>query len=108
MIKQLLGILVLVLIFASCQSTETKENPISEEHAALFGTWQENDSIQNITWEFNQYELKWKGFTHFYQVSGDSLIISGIVYRILEQSKNEMKLVTLNGKQCTLTRKSKY
>lgn len=105
MIKQLLFVIALVLLVVSCQSTETEENQISEEHAALFGTWEENNSVENMTWVFDRYEVKWKGFTHFYEVSGDSLIISGIVYRILEQSKKKMKLVTLDGKARTLTRK---
>lgn len=103
--KQLLFLFGFILILVACQSTETVENPISEEHAALFGTWEEKDSTENIIWEFDKSELKWKGFTHFYEVSGDSLIVSGMVYQIIEQSEQKMELVTLNGKPCTLVRK---
>ena len=103
--RQLLIIIGFVLTFLSCQTTETQIDPISEEHAAFFGTWEENDSIEKTTWVFDRYELKWKGFSHFYKVSGDSLIISGLVYRILDQSEKEIKLTKLNGKPCVLVRK---
>ena len=107
MIKQLLFLFGFLLIVMSCESGETEgeENPISEEHAALFGTWEEKDSTEKIIWEFERHELKWKGFTHFYEVSGDSLIISGLVYQITEQSEKKLKLLSLNGKPCTLNRK---
>ena len=101
----MLLLIVFVLVVVSCQSTETEVNLITQQHAALFGTWQDNDTIENTTWVFDQYEVKWKGFSHFYKVSGDSLIISGMIYRILEQKDNQMKLLTLNGKPCTLIRK---
>ena len=104
--KRLLLILIgFVLILMSCQTTQTEIDPISEEHAALFGTWQENDSIGKTTWVFDRYEVKWKGFSHFYTVSNDSLIISGMVYLILDQSKKKMRLMALNGNPCTLIRK---
>lgn len=97
-----------VLFLISCESTEKEEvqrNLVSEEHAALIGTWQESDSLDSTIWTFDQYEVKWKGFTHVYRVSGDSLIISGMVYQILDQTDEKMKIVKLNGKPCTLTRK---
>lgn len=100
-----LVLLGLVFIYGSCQSTENERNPISEEHAALFGTWEEKDSIKNTTWVFDRYEVKWNGFSHYYKVSGDSLIISGIVYRITDLSEKNIKLMTLNGKPCLLNRK---
>lgn len=103
--RQLLIVIGFVLILVSCQTTEMEINPISEKHAALFGTWQENDSIEKTTWVFDRYEVKWKGFSHFYNVSGDSLIISGMVYRILSQSEKEIQLMKFNGKQCKLNRK---
>lgn len=107
--KRLLLILIsVVLILVSCQSTETQPDPIIEEHAAFFGRWEEvkmDSTEEKTTWSFDRYEVKWKGFSHFYDVSGDSLIISGMVYRILDQSEKEIKIVKLNGKPCTLIRK---
>ena len=78
---------------------------VSKEHAALIGTWQQEDSLETIIWTFDQYEVKWKGFSHYYRVSSDSLIISGLVYQILEQSDKKMRMLKFNGKPCTLTRK---
>lgn len=103
--RQLLVVVGFVLLLMSCESTETEKKTISKEHAALIGTWQENDSLDSIVWVFDQYEVKWKGFTHFYHVSGDSLIVSGLVYQIIEQSEEELKILKLNGKLCTLNRK---
>jgi hypothetical protein len=103
--RQLLILITFVLLLVSCEMVETEVDPISEEQAALFGTWQGNDSIEKTAWVFDRYEVKWKGFSHFYKVSGDSLIISGMVYRILNQSEKEMKLMTLNGRPFTLIRK---
>ncbi|MDG1331315.1 MAG: hypothetical protein P8P74_03235 [Crocinitomicaceae bacterium] len=97
-----------ILIFSSCESTETetkKRNLVSKEHAALIGNWQEEDSTETTLWSFDQYEVKWKGFTHAYRVSGDSLIISGMVYQIVEQSDKKMKILNLDGKPCILNRK---
>lgn len=105
MTKQLSIIVAFVLILISCESTKTKKNTVSKEHADLIGTWQENDSLDTTIWVFDQYEVKWKGFKHYYRVSGDSLIISGLVYQILEQSDKKMKIMKLNGKPCTLNRK---
>ena len=94
----------IVLLAASCESSSPEVNPISEEHAALFGTWQEKEADTTITWLFERYEVKWKGFSHFYKVSGDNLIISGMVYRILNQSEKKMEIVDSNGNQCSLVR----
>ena len=105
MTRQLPIIIGFVLFLISCEITETEKNTISKEHAALIGTWQEEDTLGNIVWTFDQYEVKWKGFTHFYKLSSDSLIISGLVYQIVEKSDEEMKILKLNGKPCTLTRK---
>lgn len=98
-------LLSFVVILFSCESTSTDVPQFSEEHTALIGTWQENDSVKNTTWVFDRYEVKWNGFSHLYTVSGDSLIISGIVYQIVDQSEKKMKLMTLNEKLCVLTRK---
>ena len=98
----------LVLMLVSCgpeQSEEVKKNLVSKEHAALIGTWQEKDSLEITVWIFDQYEVQWKGFTHTYRVSGDSLIISGLVYTILEQSDKKIKLMNLEGKPFVLNRK---
>lgn len=100
-----LALLSFVVILISCESPQKEEPQISEEHAALIGTWQEKDSIKNTEWIFDRFEVKWNGFSHFYKVSKDSLIISGIVYQILEQSEKKMKIVTLNGKPSVLIRK---
>ncbi len=94
-----------LLFLISCESTETKKETISEEHIALLGTWQEADSSDTVVWKFDQTEVKWKGFTHHYKVTGDSLIISGLLYQILEQSDSTMKIRKLNGKPCILNRK---
>jgi len=103
---QLLMLIGIVLFLFSCETAEKeKVDLISKEHAALLGTWQENDSIENTTWVFDRYEVKWNGFSHFYTVSNDSLIISGMVYKIVNQSEKEMKLMKLNGKQCLLVKK---
>ncbi|MCJ8291109.1 MAG: hypothetical protein HRT58_15945 [Crocinitomicaceae bacterium] len=106
--RLLLTLISFVLIIVSCQSIETELDPITEEHAAFFGTWEEqkmDKEEQKTTWTFDRYEVKWNGFSHFYKVSGDSLIISGMVYRILDQSEKEIKIVKLNGKPGTLIRK---
>ncbi len=103
--RQLLIVIGFILVLMSCQTTETEIDPISEEHAALFGTWQEKDSIEKTTWVFDRYEVKWKGFSHFYSVSNDSLIISGMVYQIVNQSEKEMEILKLNGKPCILIKK---
>ena len=101
--RHLLVVVGFVLFLISCESTETNKEIISKEHAALIGTWQENDSLDSTIWVFDQQEVKWRGFRHFYRVSNDSLIISGLVYQILEQSHKKMKILMLNGKPCTLT-----
>jgi len=96
-------------LITSCESKgkeEEKRNLVTKEHAALIGTWQEQDSLGGTTWIFDQYEVKWKGFRHYYRVSDDSLIISGVVYSILEQSDNQMKLKKVDGKPSTLIRKN--
>ena len=95
----------LSLFLISCNTTETEKETISEEHASLIGTWQEGDSLDTTIWTFDQYEVKWKGFKHFYEVSGDSLIISGLVYQIVEHSDEQIQLLKFNGKPCTLNRK---
>ena len=95
----------LLLFLISCEPTETEKETISEEHVALLGTWQETDSTETVVWNFDRYEVKWKGYTHYYKVSGDSLIISGLVYPRLEQSDSTLKILKLNGKPCTLNRK---
>lgn len=100
-----LVLLSFVVILGSCASEPTNVPQFTKEHAGLFGTWEEKDSIKNTTWVFDRYEVKWNGFSHFYKVSGDSLIISGIVYRIMDQSEKKIKLMTLNGKPCLLNRK---
>ena len=102
---QLLILIGFFLILTSCQTEEVKLDTISKEHAALFGTWQKNDSIGKTKWVFDRYEVKWKGFPHFYTVSNDSLIISGMVYRIMNQTEKEMNLMKLNGEPCTLIKK---
>lgn len=89
----------------ACESAPKVVREISDEHAALFGTWEEKDSVNHTIWVFDRYEVKWNGFTHVYEVSGDSLIISGMVYRIIEQSDKGMKIKRLNGKECILNRK---
>lgn len=104
--SSLLILIFFIVSLVSCQTAEKDEvDTISKKHAALFGTWHENDSIGETTWIFNRYEVKWKGFSHFYTVSNDSLIISGMVYQIMDQSENKMKLMKLNGKPCTLIKK---
>mgnify|MGYP006232439215 CR=1 FL=1 len=107
MIKQLSFLVGFVLILTACQEAEERKNPnlISKTHATLLGTWQEKDSTEAIFWTFDRYEVNWKGFSHFYDFSGDSLVISGLVYRILEQSDKKMKIMKLDGKECTLIRK---
>lgn len=103
--RQLPITLGFILFLISCESTETEKKTITKEHFALIGTWQEEDTLENTVWTFDLHEVKWKGFTHFYHVSNDSLIISGLVYHILEQSDSTIQLLKLNGKQCTLVRK---
>ncbi|MFK7785729.1 MAG: hypothetical protein AB8B56_11470 [Crocinitomicaceae bacterium] len=93
------------MFLISCESVEKEKETISEEHASLLGTWQEVDSSDTVVWCFDQNEVKWKGFTHYYKVTGDSLIISGLSYQILEQSDSTMKIRKLNGKPCMLNRK---
>ena len=105
MTRQLPIIVGFVLFLMSCETAEKKKNTVTKEHAALIGTWQEEDTLENVIWSFDQYEVKRKGFTHFYHISSDSLIISGLVYRILEKSDRKMKILELNGKECTLIRK---
>jgi len=95
----------LLLFLMSCDSAETEKDAISDEHAYLLGTWQEVDSSDTIVWNFDQNEVKWKGFTHHYEVAGDSLIISGLLYEILEQSDSMMRIQKLNDKACILNRK---
>lgn len=103
--RHLLVLVGFFLFLISCESTETEKETISKEHAALIGTWYEKDSLDSITWTFKQQEVKWKGFTHFYELSGDSLIISGLVYQIMQQSDERLELLKLNGKLCILNRK---
>jgi hypothetical protein len=100
-----LGFIFMLISCGSDQSEEKKRNLVSKEHAALIGTWQEEDSLKTTVWIFDQHEVKWKGFTHTYRVSGDSLIISGLVYPILEQSDKKIKLMNLEGKPVVLNRK---
>lgn len=105
MIKPIAFFSGLLLFVISCESTEKVKETISEEHVALLGTWHEVDSTGTVVWSFDRHEVKWEGFSHFYEVSGDSLIISGVVYQIVEQSDSIMKILKLNGKPCTLNRK---
>lgn len=96
------------LMLGSCKDTnqpeEEKERTITEQHAALLGDWQQDDSL-STRWKFELDEVKWKGFTHWYRVSGDTLIISGINYLIGNHSEKELQLTNCNGKQHTLIRK---
>ncbi len=89
----------------SCEPANTERGRISEDHASLFGTWRQVDSSDTVVWNFDQNEVKWKGFTHHYKLIGDSLIISGLLYYILEQSDSTIKIRKLNGKPCILNRK---
>ena len=105
MLKSPLILSSLLLFLIACETPETQEETISEEHAALLGTWQETDSSDTVIWTFDQYEVKWKGFRHYYEVSNDSLIISGLVNQIMEQSDEKIQFLTFDGKLCTLNRK---
>jgi hypothetical protein len=95
---------VLSFVLISCESGDSEVDPISKEHAALFGTWNESKGDENTIWVFERYEVKWKGFKHFYTVSGDSVLISGMAYQIVEQSEKEMTLMNPVGKKCRLVR----
>jgi hypothetical protein len=97
----------LLLFLIACETAETQEESIPENHAALLGTWQEADSSDTVIWTFDQYEVKWKGFRHYYEVSNDSLIISGLVHKIVEQKEEKIQFLTFDGKLCTLNRKDK-
>lgn len=106
--KRLLPILFLFLLaVVSCESTSSEPNPISKEHAALLGTWIEGNGAEKVIWTFKHYEVKWKGYTHVYTVSGDSVLISGMVYRLQKQSEMEMEWITPDGKTSRFTRQLK-
>ena len=106
--KHCIGFIGMILILASCQDIaqqeEDRPRTISEEHAALLGDWEEEDSL-STQWKFELDEVKWNGFTHFYQLEGDTLKISGLNFLIKNRTDKELRLVNLNGKLCTLVRK---
>lgn len=96
--------LMLISCTAGEHSEEENVRTITKEHAALLGEWEERDSTITM-WKFDLDEVKWKGFSHMYRLSGDTLTISGITYRVTKHTEEELVLVNLSGKQSTLTRK---
>ena len=106
--KRCIGLIGMILVLGSCQDIdqpkEDQPRTISKEHAALLGEWQEDDSL-STQWKFELDEVKWKGFTHFYRLEGDTLKISGLNFFIKNRTDKELRLVNLNGKLCTLIRK---
>ena len=96
--------LVLNACTAGEQNEEKDGRMISKKHATLLGEWQEKDSTATL-WKFELDEVKWKGFTHMYQLLGDTLTISGMEYHVAKQTEKELVLVNPSGIRNELTRK---
>ena len=105
MLRSVLIFNCLLILLIACETAQTQKELISQEHADLLGTWEQADSSDTVIWKFDQYEVKWKGFKHYYEVSNDSLIISGIVHQIVDKSDKQIQIMTFDGNRCSLNRK---
>lgn len=102
--RSLLLLLGGVFVLFSCASEAVNKNEISEAHKQLLGSWTERSGADSTHWSFKLREVEWSGFTHYYTISGDSLVISGLIYRILQQSENKTQILKPNGVAVVLTR----
>jgi hypothetical protein len=71
------------------QEEKSEEKEIIEK---VKGDWVESDSItqQETSWTFTDKEITWGKYTHGYTVNGDTIIISGVPYRLVEKTKEKI------------------
>lgn len=97
----LLTTTLMVFLLYSCtsESKQTKE----KELQLLEGEWLDTKDSTN-RWVFNYDEVKWRNYHHFYQLKSDSLVISGLHYRINSKSDDTIQLIDPNASKITLVR----
>lgn len=95
-----IAILVVYLLFSCSPNPEE----IGEKSVqSLDGEWYDSEDSTN-TWAFTTKEVKWRGYHHFYQLKSDSLLISGLLYRIKSKTEDTIQLLNSNAHQLTLVR----
>lgn len=99
--RYLLYLFMATGVFNSCESSSVQEEVVSEEQAVLCGNW---ISLDGEKWRFTLREVKYQEYTHFYKFGKDSLIISGIAYRIERKGEDEISMVRSSGDTVVLKR----
>lgn len=105
--KTIIGILtVFGVILTRCGS---ENNSLAEEEESIMeisGPWKElnGDTLNPTIWEFENDEVKWKGFGHTFQLSPDALTISGIPYHIYHWGEDTVRIKRKGEDTLTLVR----
>jgi hypothetical protein len=98
------GLFSLVVLVA-CDSNGSDEKSYSKEHRMLIGSWSEVVDKDNMdAWVFGAEDVQWKSYTHPYELLGDKLSISGLNYKLVEQSMDTVVLLDPFNNMKVLTR----
>lgn len=69
------------------------------------GEWIQTAEEGNIYWKFAKGELKWKEFTHRYEIRNDTLIIAGIPYRVDSTIEDSIRLYCITNRELVALRR---